>query len=97
MPDAGSPATHAEELAKVARRAARLAAAQDWQHALGAFADLERLADHAIRAAVHGARQAGWSWTRIGRDLGVTQQAAWRRFSSQTTPATIRHESSPEE
>ncbi len=97
MADAGTPATHAEELAKVARRATRLAAAEDWEHALGAFAELERLADQGIRAAVHSARQAGWSWTRIGRDLGVTQQAAWRRFSGQATPAAIRHESSPEE
>lgn len=35
-----------------------------------------------LRRAVNGARDAGASWAAIGRTLGVTRQAAMRRFGS---------------
>lgn len=37
-------------------------------------------ADEAVRAAVSAAREAGWSWARIASLLGVTPQAAWKKF-----------------
>lgn len=72
----------ADRLAKAARRAGRRAAVHDWADTLAALAEAEQLADQAIRAAAQGARDAGWSWNRIGPAAGVTQQAAWRRFSN---------------
>jgi hypothetical protein len=33
-----------------------------------------------LRAAVRDARVAGWSWSAIGRTLGVSKQAAQGRF-----------------
>ena len=33
-----------------------------------------------LRAAVRDARAAGWSWSAIGRTLGVSRQAAQERF-----------------
>jgi hypothetical protein len=39
-----------------------------------------RVADAELRRAVHAAREAGDSWTVIGMALGVTRQAAQKRF-----------------
>jgi DNA-directed RNA polymerase specialized sigma24 family protein len=33
-----------------------------------------------LAAAVLAKREEGWSWARIGRELGVSRQAAWERF-----------------
>ena len=38
-------------------------------------------ADHELRDAVRAAREAGDSWLSIGMALGVTKQAAQKRFS----------------
>ncbi|WP_075727890.1 hypothetical protein [Corynebacterium aquilae] len=38
------------------------------------------------RQAVAQARKAGATWEEIGRFLGVTRQAAARRFGEKTTP-----------
>ncbi len=40
--------------------------------------------DPPLRRAVMLARQQGISWERIGKALGVSRQAAWERFSSET-------------
>src|SRR6185369_8461522 len=43
-------------------------------------AHLEDLADHLIGHFVDRARSTGASWTTIGQSLGVTKQAAQKRF-----------------
>ena len=35
-----------------------------------------------LRAVVESARKAGWSWAAIAEQLGVTVQAAHKRFAS---------------
>jgi hypothetical protein len=34
--------------------------------------------------AVHRGRRAGMSWPEIGKAMGISHQAAWRRFHSFT-------------
>jgi hypothetical protein len=46
--------------------------------------DLNRLADELIGHFVDEARRAGASWTEIGQSLGVTKQAAQKRFVART-------------
>jgi Clp amino terminal domain, pathogenicity island component len=49
----------------------------------------EQLADHAdhlIGHFVDQARRAGASWTEIGRSMGVTKQAAQKRFVPRSSP-----------
>src|SRR6478609_7399232 len=41
---------------------------------------LDNLADHLIGHFVDQARRAGASWTEIGQSMGVTKQAAQKRF-----------------
>src|ERR1700745_4103550 len=41
---------------------------------------LDKLADHLIGHFVDQARRSGASWTEIGRSMGVTKQAAQKRF-----------------
>lgn len=38
--------------------------------------------DRALRAAVAGHRETGFSWAEIGAGLGVTRQTAWQQYSS---------------
>jgi hypothetical protein len=45
-----------------------------------AAATLTEVADHLIGHFVDEARAAGYSWTQIGEHLGVTKQAARKRF-----------------
>jgi hypothetical protein len=42
--------------------------------------DLTEVADHLIGHFVDQARRAGASWTEIGKSMGVTKQAAQKRF-----------------
>lgn len=41
--------------------------------------------DEAIAAAVAGLRAEGFSWAEIGREVGMTRQAAQQRFGRQVT------------
>jgi len=58
---------------------------------LRAVAALRRLLDRVERAQVDAAREGGWLWQDIARELGVTKQAvhakhaARRRMSSEET------------
>lgn len=48
--------------------------------AISEMAALSGDLDDAIRKAVTGLRNRGYSWTEIGTRLGVTRQAAQQRF-----------------
>ena len=48
--------------------------------AVGISEHLDELADHLIGHFVDQARKAGASWTEIGQSMGVTKQAAQKRF-----------------
>ncbi|RTL65414.1 MAG: ATP-dependent Clp protease ATP-binding subunit [Pseudonocardiaceae bacterium] len=49
-------------------------------HAVLVADDLGDVADHLVGHFVDQARRAGASWTEIGRAMGVTKQAAQKRF-----------------
>jgi hypothetical protein len=43
--------------------------------------------DERIGAIVAAARGFGWSWQKIGDELGISRQAAWERYSATVAPA----------
>jgi hypothetical protein len=49
---------------------------------------LDDVADHLIGHFVDQARRSGASWTDIGRSMGVTKQAAQKRFAGKAAPTT---------
>src|SRR5690348_9951028 len=53
--------------------------------AVGISEHLDELADHLVGHFVDQARKAGASWTDIGRSMGVTKQAAQKRFVAKDT------------
>jgi hypothetical protein len=53
--------------------------------AVGISEHLGELADHLIGHFVDQARRTGASWTDIGRSMGVTKQAAQKRFVAKDT------------
>ncbi|MFG1811786.1 Clp protease N-terminal domain-containing protein [Streptomyces sp. NPDC049040] len=52
----------------------------DLEHAVTVATHLDEVADHLIGHFVDQARRAGASWTDIGRHMGVSKQAAQKRF-----------------
>lgn len=54
-----------------------------------AASHLGDVADHLIGHFVDQARRAGASWTAIGTSMGVTKQAAQKRFVPKGTPSTL--------
>jgi hypothetical protein len=50
---------------------------------------LGELADHLIGHFVDQARKAGASWTEIGQSMGVTKQAAQKRFVPRTSRQSV--------
>jgi Clp amino terminal domain, pathogenicity island component len=50
---------------------------------------LGELADHLIGHFVDQARKAGASWTEIGQSMGVTKQAAQKRFVPKASELTV--------
>ena len=63
----------------------RLRTLGDWDaHPLEALRECcraEMALEKAMWQTVGKAREAGQSWTAIGKSLGVTKQTAWQRFS----------------
>jgi hypothetical protein len=55
--------------------------ASDPEAALAAVVALRRLADRLELAAVDVAIEQGWSWSDVADALGVTRQAAHKRFA----------------
>ncbi|MBY8877872.1 Clp protease N-terminal domain-containing protein [Actinacidiphila acidipaludis] len=53
---------------------------EDLEHAMMLAGHLGEVADHLIGHFVDQARRAGASWTDIGQHMGVTKQAAQKRF-----------------
>ncbi|MFI1094313.1 Clp protease N-terminal domain-containing protein [Streptomyces sp. NPDC020917] len=53
---------------------------QDLEHAVYVATHLDDVADHLIGHFVDQARRAGASWTDIGQHMGVSKQAAQKRF-----------------
>jgi len=51
-----------------------------------AAADLDEIADHLVGHFVDEARAAGLTWTQIGEHIGVTKQAARKRFAPRHVP-----------
>jgi hypothetical protein len=58
----------------------------DWQASpldgLCQSAQIGEAIDKLQRQLVRQAREAGRSWTDIGRSLGISRQSAWERFSA---------------
>jgi ATP-dependent Clp protease ATP-binding subunit ClpA len=50
---------------------------------------LGEIADHLIGHFVDQARRSGASWTEIGKSMGVTKQAAQKRFVPRAEPTTL--------
>jgi ATP-dependent Clp protease ATP-binding subunit ClpA len=50
---------------------------------------LGEVADHLIGHFVDQARRSGASWTEIGKSMGVTKQAAQKRFVPRAEPTTL--------
>jgi hypothetical protein len=55
--------------------------ASDPESALAAVVALRRLADRLELAAVNVAIGQGWSWTDVANSLGITRQAAHKKFA----------------
>lgn len=53
----------------------------DPEAAFASVVALRRLADRLELAAVNVAVQRGWSWTDVAAALGVTRQAAHKKFA----------------
>ena len=73
---------YAAFLRRAIRAYARRIAAGDID-ALGDAAFLSAQLDTAIKTAISGLRQRGYSWADIGRQLGVTRQAAQQRWGGE--------------
>jgi hypothetical protein len=85
------PVTENPEYAAFARRVLRVLRAYSRRVATGDIESLARmigLADDindVIAQAVHGLRDAGFSWAEIGSRLGITRQAAQQRWGRPDT------------
>ncbi len=61
-----------------------------WVQAVGAAEFARRATEELLVDAVAGARAAGASWADVGRELGITKQAAQQRLGSATASANAR-------
>jgi hypothetical protein len=52
----------------------------DPAEALRAVGALHRLAEQVEAAAVHAAREKGWTWEQIGDALGMSRQSVHARY-----------------
>lgn len=60
-------------------------APSDPEAALAAVVALRRLADRLELAAANAAVEQGWSWTDVASALGITRQAAHKKFARRVT------------
>ena len=62
----------------------------DPERALAAVVALRRLADRLERSAIDEALVQGWTWARVAEALGVTRQAAHKRYAKRAeTRSTV--------
>ena len=52
-------------------------------------ADLDEVTDHLVGHFIDEARAAGFTWTQIGEHIGVTKQAARKRFAPRDVPDKV--------
>lgn len=67
-------------LARMIRAGARRVADAD-ETDLGEFAQLQREFNESMKKAVQGLIAKGHSWAYVARGLGMTRQAAFKRFA----------------
>jgi hypothetical protein len=82
-PDRRRKVVENDDFAKFAWRIIRAFSRRIAKGDIDALADMAFMSgqiDQAIKDAVTGLRQRGYSWTDIGRQLGVTKQAAQQRW-----------------
>jgi hypothetical protein len=87
-PNRRRPVTENSEYAAFARRVLRAYSRRVAVGDVESLAHMISLADEvndAIGQAVHGLREAGYSWAEIGSRLGVTRQAAQQRWGRPST------------
>src|SRR3954453_16409055 len=75
-----SPSVRLDDLIEGVRRASPGDAAAQLGQAVVVAEHLGEVADHLVGHFVDQARRSGLSWTEIGRSMGVTKQAAQKRF-----------------
>jgi hypothetical protein len=63
--------------------------AEDPGEGLGAVVALRQLADRLEAAEVERAIRAGWTWDRVAEALGVTRQAAHKKYAKRVSAAQI--------
>jgi hypothetical protein len=76
-----------DDYAAFVQRAIRAYSRRIAQGDIDAITDMARLADDldaAIRHAITGLRNRGYSWADIGTRLGITRQAAQQRWGGDT-------------
>lgn len=61
----------------------RLPSPDDPEAALASVVALRRLANRLELAAVAAAIEGGWTWAEVGEALGITAQAAHKKFAPQ--------------
>jgi hypothetical protein len=76
----GMPITLDELIREVKSRQPHGTALEHLSEATEIAQHLDELADHLVGHFVDQARRAGASWTMIGQSMGVTKQAAQKRF-----------------
>jgi len=62
-----------------ATKLASAASDSDPKVGLQAVSGLRKLVDQLERAQVRRARELGWSWAEVARELGVSRQAAYKK------------------
>jgi DNA-directed RNA polymerase specialized sigma24 family protein len=67
---------------------------EDPAEALAAVVALRRLADRLEMASVHCAIEQGWTWAQVAEALGVSRQAAHKRYARRVRPG-MHHEGGP--
>lgn len=63
---------------------------EDPADALAAVVALRRLADRLELASVRCAIDQGWTWAQVAEALGVTRQAAHKRYARRVRPGMKR-------
>ena len=66
-------------------RTVEIPAPTDPAAALATVVALRRLADRLELAAADVATERGWSWTDVAQALGITRQAAHKKFARRLT------------